>query len=176
MTKMRHSVVILAPNSFGRFRDPAVESQFQVLLRGSNLASLHNLDLLFNSPLAEPQLDNGFKETNPMAGYFLESFLKRHGYEARSVFDWKDDADLEQALALDPIAVALSTTYITDNELLSACLRAVRQAVGSLPILVGGPYIWKQKLELVRNGSGDGGRGPVEGIRGGPTQRLPIRA
>jgi len=154
VTRRRHSVVVLAPNSFARFRDPAVESQFQVLLRGSKLASLHNLDLLFNSPLAEPQLDNGFKETNPMAGYFLESFLKLHGYEARSVFDWKDDSELEQALALDPIAVALSTTYITDNEMLSACLRAVRQAVGSLPILVGGPYIWKQKLELVRHASG----------------------
>jgi radical SAM superfamily enzyme YgiQ (UPF0313 family) len=148
----QHSVVVLAPNSFARFRDPAIESQFQLLLKGSNLASLQNLDSLFNSPLAEPRLDNGFKETNPMAGYFLESFLKRRGYEARAVFDWNDDAELERALSTDPIAIALSTTYITDTELLSACLGALREAVGSLPILVGGPYIWKQRIELSLGG------------------------
>jgi p-methyltransferase len=149
------TVIVLAPNSFERFVGTAIESQFQLLLRESALASLHNFDLVFNSPLASPRLDNGFKETNPMAGYYLESFLKLNGYDARSVFDWSDDVMLEQALSSDPIAVALSTTYITDNALLAACIRALRRVVGSLPIIVGGPYVWKQRLELDRDGAND---------------------
>jgi radical SAM superfamily enzyme YgiQ (UPF0313 family) len=153
MTK-RPSVIVLTPNSFERFIGIAIESQFQLLLRDSALASLHNFDLVFNSPLASPRLDNGFKETNPMAGYYLESFLKLNEYDAHTVFDWSDDVELEQALNSDPVAIALSTTYITDNDLLAACIRTLRQVVGSLPIIVGGPYVWKQRLELQRDGGG----------------------
>lgn len=183
MTRNRHSVVLVAPNSFARFRDPAVESQFQLLLRDTTLASLHNLDLLFNSPLAEPQLDQGFKEANPMAGYFLESFLKLHGYDALTVFDWKDDEHLERALRSDPIAIVLSTTYITDNGLLCACLDALREVVGSLPIIVGGPYVWKQRLEMSRcaGGNADGeqwrafGVEPLSDCLFGPNSRGALR-
>ena len=146
------SVIVLAPNSFARFLGAAVESQFALMIDGDHQGSLHNFDMLFNSPLASPPLDNGFKEVNPMAGYYLESFLKLHGYEARCVFDWNDDGALERALGSDPIAVALSTTYITDNELLATCLEALRGVVGDLPVVVGGPYIWKQKIELGRDG------------------------
>lgn len=145
------SVIVLAPNSFARFLGSAIESQFQLLLRESHLATLHNLDLLFNSPLRAPRLDNGFKETNPMAGYYLESFLKLRGWNAHAIFDWNDDTELCRALEADPVAVALSTTYITDNELLATCIRALRRTVGDLPIVVGGPYIYKQKLELERD-------------------------
>jgi p-methyltransferase len=148
------SVIVLAPNSFARFIGSAIESQFQLLLRDASLASLHNFDLVFNSPISSPGLDNGFKETNPMAGYYLESFLKLNGYDASTVFDWSDDVALERALESDPIAVALSTTYITDNALLATCIRALRRIVDSLPIIVGGPYVWKQRLELGLNGRG----------------------
>jgi len=149
----RRSVVILAPNSFARFLGSAVESQFQLLLKDGVLASLHNLDLLLNSPLKSPRLDNGFKETNPMAGYYLESFLRLQGYEARTVFDWSDDSELDNALRSEPLAIALSTTYITDTELLSRCLESLRARAGSVPIVVGGPFIWKQKIELTRDHS-----------------------
>lgn len=149
MTK--RTVVVLAPNSFARFADSAVESQFQLVLRNGFLASLHNLDILFNSPIANPRLDNGFRDTNPMAGYFLESFLKTNGYDVRVVFDWSNDRHLESALSCDPVAIALSTTYITDNRLLGSCLSALRQVCGNLPIIVGGPYIWKQKIQFDRD-------------------------
>ena len=146
------SVIVLAPNSFARFLGAAVESQFALMIDGEHQGSLRNFDMLFNSPLKSPRLDNGFKEANPMAGYYLESFLKLNGYEARCVFDWNDDEALERALDSDPIAVALSTTYITDNDLLATCLGALRKVVGDLPVVVGGPYIWKQKIELGRDG------------------------
>ncbi len=145
------SVVVLAPNSFARLIGSAVESQFHLMLKGEDLGSLRNLDVLFNSPLKAPRLDNGFQEANPMAGYYLESFLKLNGYDAHAVFDWNDDLALERALASDPVAIALSTTYITDNVLLEKCIETLRTLVGDLPILVGGPYIWKQKQEFERD-------------------------
>jgi radical SAM superfamily enzyme YgiQ (UPF0313 family) len=142
------SVVVLAPNSFRRFLDPAIESQFQLYLSDGHLASCKNLDLVLNAPFASPKLDDGFLETNPMAGYYLESFLKCHGYDAVAVFDWRDDRQLELALERDPVAVAFSTTYVTDNDLLSTCIAALRRVAAELPVIVGGPYIWKQSLEL----------------------------
>ena len=152
------SIIVLAPNSFARFLGSAIESQFQLLLRGGKLGSLHNFDLLLNSPLRSPRLDNGFKETNPMAGYYLESFLKLHGYDAHAVFDWEEDAELERALEADPIAVALSTTYITDNQLLALCIDSLRKVASGIPILVGGPYIWKQKIEFDRDAAAGASR------------------
>lgn len=146
------NVVVLAPNSFRRFLDPAVESQFQLYLADGHLASCRNLDLVFNAPLGSPRLDDGFLETNPMAGYYLESFLKLHGFDATAVFEWHDDRELERALQRDPVAVAFSTTYVTDNELLVACVDTLRCVVGELPVIVGGPYIWKQSLEFERDG------------------------
>ncbi|MGH0036445.1 MAG: B12-binding domain-containing radical SAM protein [Myxococcota bacterium] len=107
--------------------------------------------MVVNSPLKHPKLDNGFRDANPMAGFYLESFLKRHGFDARSVFDWSDDQSLEVALSTDPVAIALSTTYITDNALLEACLSTIRRVAPDVPVVVGGPYIWKQKIEYARD-------------------------
>jgi anaerobic magnesium-protoporphyrin IX monomethyl ester cyclase len=148
---MKPAVVVLAPNSFRRFLDPAVESQFQLHLSDGHLASCKNLDLVFNAPLGPPRLDDGFLETNPMAGYYLESFLKQNDFEATAVFNWRDDWELERALQRDPVAIAFSTTYVTDNGLLTECVHSLRSVVGGLPVIVGGPYIWKQNLEFQRD-------------------------
>lgn len=96
-------------------------------------------------------MEQGWRGTNPMAGYYLESYLKRQGYMARTVFDWEDDVALLEALRCDPIAIAFSTTYVTDNHMLAECIGALRCIVGDLPIIVGGPYIWKQRLQWDRD-------------------------
>jgi radical SAM superfamily enzyme YgiQ (UPF0313 family) len=146
----KKSVIVVAPNSFTRFTGNSFENQYQILTKSHNLASLANLDILFNSKAKSHKLDEGWKKVNPMAGYYLESFLKMRGYDARAVFDWEDDKSMIEALKSDPIAVCLSTTYITDNKLLAACIAGLRCIVGSIPILVGGPYVWKQKIEMNR--------------------------
>jgi anaerobic magnesium-protoporphyrin IX monomethyl ester cyclase len=148
--KTKKSVVVVAPNSFIRFTGSSFENQFQILTKSHHLASLANLDILFNSKAKPHQLERGWKSVNPMAGYYLESFLKMKGYEAKAVFDWDDDNSMIEAMKLDPIAICLSTTYITDNKLLADCIAGLRNISGSIPILVGGPYVWKQKIEMNR--------------------------
>jgi len=146
------SVVVVAPNSFERVIGRSWENQFQVVTKTGHLASLTNLDTLFNRPVATIGLDRGWKGTNPMAGYYLESFLKLNGYEAHAVFEWEDDEQVCRAMRSDPLAVAFSTTYVTDNEMLASCVSALRGVVGTVPIVVGGPYIWKQRLQMLRDG------------------------
>ena len=149
--KVKGSVVIVAPNSFERVIGRSWENQFQVVTRTGHLASLTNLDTLFNRPVASIGLDRGWKGTNPMAGYYLESFLKLNGYDAHAVFDWEDEEPLLKAMKCDPVAVAFSTTYVTDNEMLASCLGALRRAAGVVPMIVGGPYVWKQRLQMLRD-------------------------
>jgi radical SAM superfamily enzyme YgiQ (UPF0313 family) len=150
------AVVVVTPRftSFERFGVGSMESKFQVLTRDGAPASNPNLELLFNSPLAAPPMGRGLKHARPMAGYFLESFLKVRGYQAKTVFDWEDDAALTSAMELDPIAVLFSTTFVTDPGLLADCLGALRNVAGSLPIVVGGPYILKQARILGRTDRG----------------------
>jgi radical SAM superfamily enzyme YgiQ (UPF0313 family) len=147
----KKSVIVVAPNSFNRFLGESFENQYQILTKCRNLASLANLDILFNSKVKPHRLDGGWKKVNPMAGYYLESFLKMRGYDAKVVFDLEDDNLLKEALRSDPIAVCLSTTYITDNNLLAACIASLRNIVGGIPIIIGGPYVWKQKIEMNRH-------------------------
>jgi anaerobic magnesium-protoporphyrin IX monomethyl ester cyclase len=149
---IKGSVVIVAPNSFERVIGRSWENQFQIVTKTGHLASLTNLDTLFNRPSADVPLDRGWKSTNPMAGYYLESFLKINGYDAHAVFDWDDDDQFLRAMKSDPLAIAFSTTYVTDNEMLASCVAAIRNVVGTLPIIVGGPYIWKQRLQMLRDG------------------------
>ena len=141
----QRGVVVIAANTFGRFMEPmGLHAQFELLTRSSLGASLQVLDAQCNDrPLPESYKN----ERNPMAGYYLETFLKLRGYDARAIFDWSNDDALLRALKTDPIAVCLSTTYITDNVLLASCLQHLRKVVGRLPIIVGGPYVWKQKLQ-----------------------------
>lgn len=35
--------------------------------------------------------------------------------------------------------------------MLASCVSALRRVVGTLPIIVGGPYIWKQRLQMLRD-------------------------
>ena len=147
------SVVVLAPRytSFDRFGGWSVEALLTVQTQSGAPASLTNLEALFNSPLEHPSLSRGIGNANPLAGYYLESFLKRHGYAAQTVFDWEDDSALERALATDPLAVLFSTTFITDPRTLAACLDSLRHTIGDLPLLIGGPYVYKQAHAFARD-------------------------
>ncbi len=150
---LRSPVVILTPRftSLARFGGKSFEAKLSLETRSGHPASLPNLDSLINSPLANPRLGRGLKTANPLAGYVLETFLKLNGYPTRTVFDWDDDGPLEQALSVDPMAVLLSTTYITDPGILAACLGQLRKLVGNLPIVVGGPGVLKQRMLMGRN-------------------------
>ncbi len=143
------AVVVVAPNAFYRFLDVAFENQFQLITKTGHLASFHNLDALINQ--RSQKLDNGYKDVNPMAGYYLESFLKQRGYDVQVVFDWTTDDDLLKAMKSDPIAIMFSTTYVTDCGLLGDCLQALRTVAPDVPLIVGGPYIYKQRNEFWRD-------------------------
>ncbi len=144
---MRPFVLVVAPNPFEDARAPAYESDFWLRTRSGHLASFSNLLRLFN-PIgaSRPALSSPVKATRPLAGYYLESFLKTHGYDARVVFTL-DDPGAWAARPGRPVAVALSTTFITTVTELARTLLRVRGAVGAdVPIVVGGQFVWKQHL------------------------------
>src|SRR5512142_1209759 len=84
---MRPLVLVIAPNPFEDTKAPAYESDFWLRTRSGHLASFSNLLRLLNPVGASPaRLENPVKAARPLAGYYLESFLKTHGYDARAVF------------------------------------------------------------------------------------------
>lgn len=144
---MRPFVLVVAPNPFEDARAPAYESDFWLRTRSGHLASFSNLVRLFN-PVggSQPSLGNPWKAARPLAGYYLESFLKTHGYDARAVFTL-DQAGAWAAASPAPVAIAVSTTFITSATELARTLLRVRERVpADVPVVVGGQLVWKQYL------------------------------
>jgi len=144
---MRPFVLVVAPNPFDDASAQAYESDFWLRTRSGQLASFSNLVRLFNPVGAsQSRLGSPVKMARPLAGYYLESFLKTRGYDARAVFA-ADDAAPALAGRPAPVAVALSTTFVTSVEELVRTMVRLREAVGpDVPIVVGGQYVWKQHL------------------------------
>jgi hypothetical protein len=144
---MRPFVLVVAPNPFEDAKTPSYESDFWLKTRSGHLASFTNLVRSFNPVGASRQpMENRGKAAHPLAGYYLESFLKTRGYDARAVFTL-DDGGAWAAGLPQPVAVALSTTFITSVPELCRTLRRVRAGVGpAVPIVVGGVFVWKQHL------------------------------
>lgn len=145
---MRSFVRVVAPNPFEDARTQAFESDFWLRTRSGHLASFSNLVRLFNpvgasrSPLPTPG-----KAARPLAGFYLEGFLKTHGYDARASFSVAEAADGEWIGEVSPIAIAVSTTFITSVAELARTLRRVRARAGpDVPIVVGGALAWKHHL------------------------------
>jgi radical SAM superfamily enzyme YgiQ (UPF0313 family) len=143
---MRPFVLVVAPNPFEDASTQAYECDFWLRTSSGHLASFSNLVRLFN-PVgrSKPTLDNRWKAIRPLAGYFLESFLKTHGYDARAAFSLEEAAGACRVAA--PAAVALSTTFITSATQLASTLRRLREVVpADVPIVVGGQLVWKHYL------------------------------
>ncbi len=144
---MRPFVLVVAPNPFEDASAPAYESDFWLRTRSGHLASFSNLVRLFN-PVggSQPSLGNPWKAARPLAGYYLEGFLKTHGYDARAVFTL-DEGGAWAASIPAPVAIAVSTTFITSAAELARTLLRVRAHVpGDVPIVVGGQLVWKHYL------------------------------
>lgn len=144
----RPLVLIVAPNPFGE-SSPSYESDFWLRTRSGHLASFSNLVRLVN-PVgsSQPRLANPWKAVRSLAGYFLESFLKMRGYDARVAFSL-DDVDRWSAApaAGAPVAVAISTTFITTVAELERTIGRIRERLGpDVPVVVGGTFVWKQHL------------------------------
>jgi radical SAM superfamily enzyme YgiQ (UPF0313 family) len=144
---MRPLVLVVAPNPFEDARAPAYEADLWLWTRSGHLASFPNLVRLFNPVGAsQPLVASRWKAARPLSGYYLEGFLKAHGHDARAVFAL-DDAGAWAAAGPAPLAVAVSTTFITTVTELARTLRRVRAGVGpGVPVVVGGPFVWKQHL------------------------------
>jgi len=146
---MRPLVLVVAPNPFGDdARAPAYESDFCLWTRSGHPASLSNLVRLFN-PVGSSRgpLGNRWGTARPLAGYYLESFLKTHGYDARAVFELDEAGSWAAASSALPVAVALSTTFITTATELARTVLRVRSGVGpDVPIIIGGQLVWKHHL------------------------------
>ncbi len=141
------SVVIVAPVSTGD-EDIYMLDFFQLVLKDASVASLPNLDRLFNA--RPPSLEHvDLRAGNSMAGYYLESWLKLRGYDAHTVFEWEGgEAFSRLARSVDPIAVALSTTFLMDQKSVAIWLERVQSTFGNVPIIVGGAYVRKNKIRL----------------------------
>jgi radical SAM superfamily enzyme YgiQ (UPF0313 family) len=139
-------VLIAAPNPFDEGSTPPYESDFWLRTGSGHLASFSNLIRLLNPVGASrPRLANPWKQVPSLAGYYLESFLKTRGHDARVAFSLAEVARWQGEPA--PVAVGVSTTFITTVAELLRTLRAVRDAVGpDVPVVVGGPFVWKQHL------------------------------
>lgn len=137
----RPSVLVYAPNPFADPSTATFESGFCLKMRSGHLASFGNLVRSFTG--IHPPMENRWREVRPLAGYYLESFLKVRGFRAAAVFDAAGLAARGRSFA--PDVVALSTTFITDVPTLVAALRAIRAALGDeRPVVVGGPFVWKE--------------------------------
>jgi anaerobic magnesium-protoporphyrin IX monomethyl ester cyclase len=148
-------ILIVAPRftDLARFGGASVEAKLQVMTNRDVPASLTNLDTIVNSPLKNPPLGRGLQGAGPMAAYYLESFFKRRGYRASAFVAWDGRAALERAMRADPLAVLLSTTFITEPDVLVACLEELAKVAGATPIVVGGPFVYKQSRLLRRGGA-----------------------
>jgi len=178
---MRPFVLVVAPNPFEDARTPAYESDFWLRTRSGHLASFSNLVRLFNPVGGGSQpLGNRWKAARSLAGYYLESFLKTRGYDARAVFAL-DEEGAWFAGGPRPIAVAVSTTFITSVTELARTLLRVRSAVpDDVPIVVGGQLVWKHHLWGSERFAGRAeieGRpelAPLFGPNGDPVLREPV--
>jgi len=144
---LRPSILVVAPNPFEDARAPAFESDFWLRTRSGHLGSFSNLVRLFN-PVGSSQapLDNRWKAVRSLAGFYLESFLKAHGYDAHAIFAVDEDGAWARG-AGRPLAIALSTTFITSVGELARVVARVRAALGpDVPVIVGGQFVWKQHL------------------------------
>lgn len=145
---MRALVRIVAPNPFQDAATQAFESDFWLRTRSGHLASFSNLVQLLN-PVGSSRkaLVNPGKAARPLAGYYLESFLKTHGYDAHATFTVDEAGERQWDGGPRPIAVAVSTMFITTVAELARTLRHVRSWVGpDVPIVVGGALAWKHHL------------------------------
>lgn len=142
---MRPFVFVVAPNPFEDAETPPYETAFWLRTRSGHLASFSNLLRLFNPVgAARTPILNPVKAARPLAGFYLESFLKTRGYDARAVFTLDDAGTWATGSPSPPVAVALSTTFITSPVDLARTLRRVRAGVGpDVPVVVGGALVWK---------------------------------
>jgi hypothetical protein len=144
----RPLVLIAATNPYGGTAS-SYESDLWLRTRSGHLASLSNLVRLVNPVGATPpRLENPGKAARSLAGYYLESFLKVRGWEARAAFDLEQVARWSSAEGeRPPVAVAVSTTFISTVAELTRTLRAIRERLGpAVPLIVGGTFVWKQHL------------------------------
>lgn len=96
--------------------------------RGLQLAHGSTVPL---SPFAAPSL----------AVYSLASYLEAHGHPTVPVNYLNFDTEiLEAALAENPLAVAITTTYYTDEQTPSEIAKHVRMSSPEAWIVIGGPY------------------------------------
>lgn len=145
---MRPFVLVVAPNPFEDGKAPAYESDLWLRTRSGHPASFSNLVRLLNPVGASrARLANRWTAAHPLAGYYLESFLKTRGYDARAVFTLDDAGSWAGGGSSTPVAVALSTTFITTAAELARTITRVRSGVGpDVPIVVGGQFVWKQHV------------------------------
>jgi hypothetical protein len=146
--KQERLVLVVAPSTTSRFVTPFSRRDLTLLLAPAlATATLHNLSLRLNQG-GEFSYPEPSTAREPLSGYYLQSFLRLHGYDARVVFDWSTDEQLCAGLDTQPLAIALSTTFIQRAAALARCIRELRRVFGETPVIVGGPLIWKQRLLL----------------------------
>ncbi len=86
-------------------------------------------------------------------GIYLHDFLRQKGIRTEIIgyFDREQDR-FRELLAEKPLAVAVSTTFMPDARMLDSVIAGIRQLDSEVPIVVGGPLVFKSYLLYLRRG------------------------
>ncbi len=80
-------------------------------------------------------------------GIYLQGYLKNQGFNVVGINNFYDQqAKFEQFILEKPLAVVISTTFITNGQLLVQLVETVRRIVGQMKIIIGGPFVYMSYL------------------------------
>ncbi|MBE0499999.1 MAG: radical SAM protein [Desulfuromonadales bacterium] len=110
-----------------------------------------------NGPLVKESF-GGAQQTWASACHYngirLLDHLLKHGVRAALINDFsKERVRFLQLLALKPKLIALSTTFILDKKSLQRFHDEVRPLCGTIPLIVGGPFVYLSSLVASRTDS-----------------------
>jgi p-methyltransferase len=75
-------------------------------------------------------------------GLYLYALLRRNGFDAEVInCHLPGSPDLAQALARSPMAVIISTSFLTADDV-AGLVRVIRESDPDVPIIVGGRWVW----------------------------------
>ena len=99
-----------------------------------------------------------------LAVCYLKSFLSRRGLNVEIVNFFNSEKErFAEFLKQSPNAVALTTTFYTDDEPIIELVDFIRQHCPETKIIVGGPHIFNLQTRAFIAGSGDYYVGPLAG-------------
>ena len=85
-------------------------------------------------------------------GIYLQSYLTKQGFNVVGINSFYDQQkEFDQFLLKKPLAVVISTTFITNGLFLVKLVETVRRIAGQTKIIIGGPFVYMSYLICQRS-------------------------